>query len=473
MLFINQLKTQFINLPITIAMVMLILLLSGCQSQPHHLFATAAPLGQQQILVTFDKAPTLSVLPGGSARSYRGGGDWAVPLSLQSKISSLEQSFALRKQKVWPMESINRHCVVFTVDKRQDIDTLLEEITTSRGVITAQRMHLFETMLSTKELSSEVLSAEALSNNKFLNKVPSYNDTHLDIQYGQYVDTLTHLHSLGRGEAIKIGVVDTLSDHQHPDLLDQINRQYQYVATTTDNQTHGTAMAGIISARANNNTGLVGLAPDAVLNIYAACESSQGEKARCNSFNILQALEQAIKDEVHILNLSIAGPYDELIEAVINVAHKQGIVVIAAINGQARSKSFPATMDVVVGVEAIPEDTAVEKTMSEKTASEQPNNPMRYQDLFGDWLSRSEKLSTLSGGGYRFFTGSSISTASISGVAVLVRQQHSAQKTHDYIKALADGDCDYLSSMSDLSVASILQKSTTCQATDVRQSRYK
>lgn len=420
-------------------------LLIACQHHSQHVFPTLDPLGKQQILVTFDSGSSRVFLPGGSSRSYRGGSDWAVPLAMQSTITNLEIEFSLQKQKIWAMESIKRHCVVFAVDAHQNLDELIEKIGAKRGVVTAQVMNQFETMLT--DIASEESQRQATS---------LYNDTHLDLQYGKHAKTLANLHSFGRGHSIKVGVIDTLSDQSHPDLVDQINRQYRYVSTMKTNETHGTAMAGIISARANNNLGLVGLAPDSILNIYAACESVQGQKARCNSFNVLQALEQAIKDDVHVLNLSLAGPYDELIEEVLTVAHNQGMILVAAKNSKEQSKSFPASMGEVVGVGA-------------DSGGLNSGDNIAEEDLFGDWLSRPEKLSTLSGGGYRFFTGSSISTASMSGVAVLLREHHSAVETRDYIQALAKGNCVYLSGMSDKNVPGFLQKSSTCRASQSAQ----
>ena len=54
---------------------------------------------------------------------------------------------------------------------------------------------------------------------------------------------------------------------------------------------HGTGVAGIIGADANNNVGIVGVAPSARLQIYKACQPLQPHslEAQCNSFTLAQA----------------------------------------------------------------------------------------------------------------------------------------------------------------------------------------
>jgi subtilisin family serine protease len=80
------------------------------------------------------------------------------------------------------------------------------------------------------------------------------------------------------GAGITIGIVDDGIDTSHPDLQNQLNfalaydtqfntndgqPKYPVLLGTPDN--HGTAVAGIIAAQANNETGIVGIASDATL----------------------------------------------------------------------------------------------------------------------------------------------------------------------------------------------------------------
>jgi hypothetical protein len=412
---------------------MLAWLLTACQSHLTQVFPTSPPNGHQQILVTFKQENFIPGLPGGSLRAYGGGANWSSPLHLAQQIRELETTFALREQKTWLMESVGKYCVVFMVAEERDIQSLLRDLQQVSNVQTVQVMNEFVVMSSTRRPA----------NKQF------YNDTYLQLQYGEFVEQLTSLHQYSRGRSVKVGVIDTLSDLNHPDLRGQVSRQYRYVQNPFQRDTHGTAVVGIISALANNGTGLVGLAPEADLFVYGACETLGEGRARCSTYNILQGLEQAIKDKVQVLNLSIAGPYDSLVEEVVNAVIAQGIVVVAASNNESRHLSFPATMEKVIGVDEVPAAIAGQN--------------LSFSEQFGDWLARSEKLSTLNGGGYQFFYGSSISSASASGIAALFRSHSSYQDTLSFVEALVTGDCEVLYQQKFAQQSDLLRKSTTCK----------
>ena len=103
---------------------------------------------------------------------------------------------------------------------------------------------------------------------------------------GQWYLNALGLDTLGTdisGAGITIGVVDDGIDYSHPDLTTQINKALGYDTQFSNSQTpgdgqpkypnliglppddHGTAVAGIIAAQGNNETGIVGIAPDAKL----------------------------------------------------------------------------------------------------------------------------------------------------------------------------------------------------------------
>jgi minor extracellular serine protease Vpr len=136
------------------------------------------------------------------------------------------------------------------------------------------------------------------------------------------------------GKGITVGVIDTGVDYTHPDLRrnfaggrDLVDNDSDPMETKTLGRAtvHGTHVAGIIAA----NGKLKGVAPEAKILAYRALGPGGGGTTE----NVLAAIEQAIKDKVDIMNLSLGndinGP-DLPISLALNRAVEKGIVAIAA-----------------------------------------------------------------------------------------------------------------------------------------------
>ncbi len=137
------------------------------------------------------------------------------------------------------------------------------------------------------------------------------------------------------GKGVRVGVVDTGMDYHHPDL----KRSYQGGKDLVDNDNdpmetkgekqlatlHGTHVAGIIAA----NGRLKGVAPEAEIIAYRAL----GPGGYGTTEQVIAAIEQAIKDEVDILNLSLGnnvnGP-DLPITKALNKAVEKGIIAVTS-----------------------------------------------------------------------------------------------------------------------------------------------
>ncbi|WP_445488876.1 S8 family serine peptidase [Niallia sp. 03133] len=137
------------------------------------------------------------------------------------------------------------------------------------------------------------------------------------------------------GKGIKIGVIDTGIDYKHPDLqrnykggwdfVDHDKKPMETVGEGEKNTMHGTHVAGIIAADGK----IKGVAPKAEIIAYRAL----GPGGSGTTEQILAAMEQAIKDRVDIVNLSLGsdinGP-DLPISLALNKAVEKGIVAVAA-----------------------------------------------------------------------------------------------------------------------------------------------
>ncbi len=133
------------------------------------------------------------------------------------------------------------------------------------------------------------------------------------------------------GQGIKVGIIDTGIDYNHPDLLGfgpsgKVIGGYDYVNPSKkplDTNGHGTEVAGIIAADGN----FTGIAPKSKLFSYKV--SSTGEAV--SSDYIVKAIQRAIQDGVNVVNISLGiNRTDDQIDNAIDKAVKKGIVIVVA-----------------------------------------------------------------------------------------------------------------------------------------------
>ncbi|WP_017471040.1 S8 family serine peptidase [Amphibacillus jilinensis] len=137
------------------------------------------------------------------------------------------------------------------------------------------------------------------------------------------------------GKGVKVGVIDTGIDYQHPDLAPNFKGGYDLVdfdddpmETTADQgipTIHGTHVAGIIAA----NGAFQGMAPDAELYGYRGL----GPGGMGTTIQVIAALERAVNDGMDIINLSLGnavnGP-DWPTSIAVNRAVEKGVSVVIA-----------------------------------------------------------------------------------------------------------------------------------------------
>ena len=150
---------------------------------------------------------------------------------------------------------------------------------------------------------------------------------------------IAELHKSSTGQGVRIALIDTGVDVDHPDLKGQISYSENVAPEPSDHnlaEIHGTAVAGVLSARADNGIGIAGIAPEAEILAFRACwpDKPGSLAARCNSFTLALALNQAIRMNSRIINLSLSGPEDPLLKMLIEKALSEGIIVIAAVPGK-------------------------------------------------------------------------------------------------------------------------------------------
>ena len=152
-----------------------------------------------------------------------------------------------------------------------------------------------------------------------------------------------------RGEGVKIAVVDTGVNPDHPDIKIDDENWVCYVDCSNnpdgphDANGHGTHVSGTVVGGNNNDAGIhIGVAPEATL-MHAKGMGDNGQ----GTFNsLIKSMQWAIDNDAHILSMSLgtSGINDALIDPVRN-AQNSGVVVIGAVgNSGVDTSSSPANV---------------------------------------------------------------------------------------------------------------------------------
>ncbi len=161
------------------------------------------------------------------------------------------------------------------------------------------------------------------------------------------------------GSGVVVAVIDTGVQAGHADLSGHILSGRDYVApgtSATDENGHGTHVAGIITAISNNGRGIAGLAPKTkVLPVRVLDRSGVGDSA-----NVAKGIIWAVDHGAKVINLSLSSTQaDSAGRAAVAYAVSKNVVVVAAAGNDGcpflfgAPRSYPAAYDGVLGVGAI------------------------------------------------------------------------------------------------------------------------
>ncbi len=343
----------------------------------------------------------------------------APPRYLDRVTRELAGAHSLNVVAAWQMESLGQRCVVFTSRTRRPLHSVVRSIAGDPRIDTVEPIHHYETQGG---------SAPSPASR-------SPKEPYRHLQHAADTLALDAAHTLATGQAVKVAVIDTGADLQHPELHGRVSLARDFVRRpdgfTADR--HGTAVAGLIAAAADNGFGIVGVAPRVDLMLLKACWSLAGNpaKASCDSYTLALALDFAIVNDSQVINMSLGGPGDSILEKLLDAAHAKGIAVVAAAGREPAQPMFPASLDTVLAVAAAP-------LGPEGLAAE----PTRAPPSETSWLAApgEEILATTPGGAFDFFSGSSMAAAQVSGVVALLlenRRDLSPEQLEALLRATA------------------------------------
>ena len=383
-----------------------------------------ATVTSPRILVTFaDPGMSSAATAGPSRPGYsRRPSAYLVSVGVKRAASRIARDFDLDVIDEWPIVPLRVHCLVFEAPKSVTVEELLRQLRERPEVESAQLMNRFEVLAD---------------------KGSATDDPYAGLQHNLETLELSQAHAWSRGDGTRVTIIDTGADFNHPELRAQIRFHRDFVGSDEQafvGDAHGTAVAGVIAAAANNGLGVVGVAPSASLTVLKACWYDRGHAdAVCDSFTLAKALANAIDSDAHVINLSIGGPSDGLLARLVAAALERDKVIVAAAPQQ---PGFPSDVPgvIVAGSDAGAGTGALR-------AGQQLLAP-------GD-----EILVPVPGGGFDFASGSSLSAAQVSGIAALLIARQPRLSRADINRLIAGSAVDGQSVNACRALADLLQLS--------------
>ena len=309
---------------------------------------------------------------GGLARAVR-----------RDRASTIARRYGLTMIDGWAMPLLGLDCYVMRVPEGVTVEAAIAKLSTAPDVLWSEPMRVYRTQGSRSTRADPLFAAQ-----------PASLEWHLaDL----------HRHSTGHG--VTIAVVDSRIEVNHPDLSGQFVANEDFVIKGPQgSEAHGTGVAGVIAAKEGNGIGIAGIASGAKLLALRACWQTAANDAAptlCDSLSLARAIHFAIERHAQVINLSLSGPQDRLLEQLLSLAAARHISVVAAFDPGLPKGGFPASLPGVIAV--------AEKSLVPRPAF-----------VYG--APGRDVPTTQPGGRWYLVNGSSYAAAHVSGLIALVRQ---------------------------------------------------
>ncbi len=349
-------------------------------------FAQGSPTAppERQILVMVKHPPDHFRAGGAYGGGYSGGYADDLGRSARARLArAIARQHRLTFVDSWPMPMIGVDCFIMMVPNGRSTTAAAEELSRDAKVAWAEPVELYSTQ----------------------GTPASHNDPLYRAQPAARLWDLADLHRVATGKGVKVAVIDSGIDAEHPDLAGQLIVNRNFVAGQVEKpENHGTGVAGVIAARSDNHIGIAGIAPGARLLGLRACWQQRSDAAAtvCDGLSLAKAFYFAVEERADVINLSLSGPDSRLLRALVQAGLDRGSVVVAAYDVGKPNGGFPASVPGVIAVA----DRAFAAHGGEVYTAPGRDVP-----------------TTQPGGRWFLVNGSSFSAAHVSGLAALVRQR--------------------------------------------------
>ncbi|WP_139653431.1 S8 family serine peptidase [Raoultibacter phocaeensis] len=281
-------------------------------------------------------------------------GEVLVVLAPEAASSEVEQRFD--EAGVAPIEPLDepaiggQSAVAVTVEDGASVAQKVDELMEAEEVAYAQPNYLY--------------SFEYVPND------PVFQESESRWWHLEDIDAFRAWDSAKANKAVRVATIDSGVKTDHQDLKNNLNLASAY--NTFTNQTgrdaaedrygHGTHVAGIIAAEADNGTGVAGSSFNAEVIPINVVHPSGQYAGKSTTADFIEALDYILDfnnrelNDIRVVNISMGGyAYDQALATSVSVATDRGIVIVAAGGNegdkpQGTQPSYPADLRDVVSV---------------------------------------------------------------------------------------------------------------------------
>lgn len=207
------------------------------------------------------------------------------------------------------------------------------------------------------------------------------------------------------GEGVRVAVIDTGIDANHPDLAGQVAGGYNAIDAKKpwfDDNSHGTHVSGTIAGRLDGQ-GVVGVAPKVKLYAVKVLDGDGGGSLT----SIIKGIVWCARNDIQVANMSLGAPIGSVfMRLAVNYAHSKGVTLVAAAGNSGGSVGYPASYESTIAVAASDSQDHIAKFSS------------RGKEV--DFIAPGVAVkSSVPNGGYDTYNGTSMATPHMTGLAAL------------------------------------------------------